>query len=290
MATGFLFWLLAARAVDASDVGLAAGAVSLMMLGTQFAIAGAGSAFILTHTRLAAQRKQLLDTAVTLVLLTSTFASALALLLVGMLSEQLRPIAAEPVFATLFIAMTVLGTLGILLDHVSVALERGSEVLVRNCAGGLLTALPLLAAPALGWDLPAQGLFGLWVLGGVLACAIGAKQLHGQLDGYRYRPRLSRALTGHLLLTGMPNQALTLVERSPNLLLPAVVTEVLSPELNAYWYVAWMMAWAVLVIPVSLGLTLLAQVAKEPEELRAGVRRAAQTGAAWVWWLRGALL
>ncbi len=279
MATGFLFWVLAARAVDASAVGLAAGAVSLMMLGTQVAIAGTGSAFILTHSRLREQRKQLLDAAVSLVLLTSTVASSLALVLVGVLSEQLRPIASEPVFAVLFIAMTVLGTLGILLDYVSVALERGSEVLVRNCAGGLLTAAPLLAVSYLGWRLSAQGLFALWVLGGVLACAIGAIQLHGQLEGYRYRPRLPRRLTRDLLRAGMPNHALTLVERSPNLLLPAVVTEVLSPELNAYWYVAWMMAWAVLVIPISVGLTLLAQVAKEPGAMRLGVRRAAQTGA-----------
>ncbi len=278
MATGFLFWLLAAHAVDASAVGLAAGAVSLMMLGTQFAIMGTGSAFILSHTKLADQRRQLLDATVTLVLLTSAGASAVALVLVGVLSEQLRPIATEPAFAALFVAMTVLGTLGILLDHVSVALERGAEVLVRNCAGGLLTAAPLLAAPSVGWDVPAQGLFGLWVLGGALSCAIGARQLYRQLDGYRYRPRLPRSLTRQLVRTGMPNHALTLVERSPNLLLPAVVTEVLSPELNAYWYVAWMMAWAVLVIPVSVGLTLLAQVAKEPAAIRAGVRRAAQTG------------
>jgi O-antigen/teichoic acid export membrane protein len=113
-----------------------------------------------------------------------------------------------------------------------------------------------------------------------LSCAIGARQLHRQLDGYTYRPRMPRALAGILLRTGLPNHALTLVERSPNLLLPAIVTEVLSPELNAYWYIAWMMAWAVLVIPVSVGLTLFAQVAKDPAAVASGVRKAGQTGAA----------
>jgi O-antigen/teichoic acid export membrane protein len=280
MATGFLFWLLAAHAADASAVGLAAGAVSLMMLGTQLAVAGTGSAYILTHGRLAEQRKQLLDAALTLVLLTSTVAAVLALVLVGALSEQLRAIASSPVFAVLFVAMTVLGTLNILLDHVSVALERGSQVLVRNCAGGLLTAAPLLAAPLLRWSVPAEGLFALWVLGGILACSVGAVQLHRQLDGYTYRPRLPRALVRDLVRTGLPNHALTLVERAPNLLMPVVVTEVLSPRLNAYWYVAWMMAWAVLVVPISVGMTLLAQVAKEPDKVRAGVGRAARSGGA----------
>ena len=280
MATGFLFWLLAARVADPAEVGIAAGAVSLMMLGTQVAIAGAGSAFILRYGKGEDDRKELLDAAITLVLLASVTAAAIGLALVGFLSEGLRPVATQPLFAAFFVGMTALGTLNILLDHVSVAIERSSEVVVRNTAGGLLTAAPLVVAFFAGSSPGALLLFGLWVLGGVLACGLGARQLHGHLDGYTYRPRLPRALTRLLLRTGLPNHALTVVDRSPSLLLPAVVTEVLSPELNAYWYVAWMMAWAVLVIPVSVGLTLFAQVAKAPDGVLSGVRKAGQTGAA----------
>lgn len=279
MGTGFLFWLLAARAADPAAVGLAAGAVALMMLGTHVAIAGTGSAFILNHTKVSEGRQHLLDAAVTIVLVAAATAAALALLVISVLSEALRPVASQPVFAVLFVAMTVLGTLGTLLDHVSIALERTSDVVVRNCAGGLLTAAPLLAAVVVGWTPGAEALFGLWVLGGVLACGLGARQLHRRLDGYTYRPRLPRSLARVLLRTGLPNHALTLVERTPALLLPAVVTEVLSPELNAYWYVAWMMAWAVLYTPVSVGLTLFARVARDNQAVLSAVRKAAQTGA-----------
>jgi O-antigen/teichoic acid export membrane protein len=278
MATGFLFWLLAARAAEAPAVGLAAGAVSLMMLCTQFAIAGTGSSFILKHTQHGRERARLLDAAITVVLLTSAAASAVALGLVAALFDELGPISKHPLFAVLFVAMTALGTLGILLDHVSVALDRGGDVLVRNCAGGLLSASPVAAGLLLGWQLAPEALFGCWVLGGVLSCGVGALQLRRCLDGYTYRPRLPRALTAELLRTGLPNHALTLVERTPALLLPAVVAEVLSPELNAYWYVAWMMAWAVLVIPVSFGLTMMAQVAREPGAMRAGLRRGVRAG------------
>ncbi|MGS2953844.1 hypothetical protein, partial [Escherichia coli] len=87
-----------------------------------------------------------------------------------------------------------------------------------------------------------------------------------------------RPLTAVLLRRGLPNHALTLVERAPNLVLPILVTEILSPQANAYWYVAWMMAWAVLVIPVSLGITLMAQVSSAPGTLRADVVRAVRVG------------
>lgn len=279
LGVGFLFWLLAASAADVHDVGLAAGAISLMMLATQIAIGGAGSSFILNGAQYADRGRRLLDTAVTVVLLASTVAAVTALAVIVLVLEDLRPVASDPVFAVLFVLMTVFGTLGILLDHVSVALHRGEQVLIRNTVGGLLTAAPLLLSPALGWRFAAAPLFGLWVLGGAASCGLAAAQLSSQLDGYRFRPCLARPLVAVLLRTGLPNHALTLVERAPNLLLPVVVTEVLSPELNAYWYIAWMMAWAVLVIPVSIGITLLAQVSGgSAGTLRADVLRAGRAG------------
>ena len=281
LGVGFLFWLLAARAADVQEVGLAAGAISLMMLGTQLAVAGGGSAFILNRARYADDLHRLLDTALTVVIVASAGAAVVALAVVGLALEELKPVATDPLFAVLFVLMTVLGTVGVLLDHVSVALQRGEQVLVRNAAAGLLTAAPLLLAPLIGWRPAAQVLFGLWVLGGVASCVIAAVQLpSGLLEGYRYRPRLHRRLVAVLLRTGLPNHALTLVERAPNLLLPVVVTEVLSPQLNAYWYIAWMMAWAVLVVPVSIGITLLAQVSSGSSALRADVLRAGRTGLA----------
>jgi O-antigen/teichoic acid export membrane protein len=268
LGVGFLFWVLAARAAGVGDIGVAAGAVSLMMLATQVAIAGTGSAFILNRTRFERDLSRLLDNAVTLVVVGGTAASLLSLAVVVLVMDELRPVATDPGFAVLFVLMTVLGTLGILLDHVSVALERGEQVVVRNVAGGVLTASPLLVPPALGWRLGAEPLFALWVVGGAVSCAIAAWQLSRQLDGYRYRPRLTRPLVAVLLRTGLPNHALTLVERAPNLLLPVVVTEVLSPQANAFWYVAWMMSWAVLVVPISIGMTLLAQVSGAAASLR----------------------
>ena len=46
MGLGFLFWLVAARLFAPADVGLASGVVSAMMLITQLALFGVGSAVI----------------------------------------------------------------------------------------------------------------------------------------------------------------------------------------------------------------------------------------------------
>ena len=72
--------------------------------------------------------------------------------------------------------------------------------------------------------------------------AFGLWQLRKSCGGYLYRPRLVRSLVPAMVTTGIGNHTLTLCERVPGLVLPIVVTELLSPQANAYWYVIWMSA------------------------------------------------
>jgi len=260
LATGFLFWFLAAHVSDAHNVGVAAGAVAAMMLTTQLAVVGAGPAFILNHAQLGGGVGRLLNTVVTLVSASSLILGAAFLALTATVFEQFQDVVRDPLFAGAFLGMSVLGSLGIVLDHASVALGRGAEVVTRNVLTGLLTLGPLVAVSALGGRLDARSLFLFWPAGAAVGAALGWRQLTRRLGGLRYRPLLPRDLTLLMLRSGLPNHALTLVERVPNLVLPVIVTETLSPALNAYWYVAWMMAWGVLVIPVQVGLSLLAHV------------------------------
>jgi O-antigen/teichoic acid export membrane protein len=54
---------------------------------------------------------------------------------------------------------------------------------------------------------------------------------------------------------------LTLAMLAPGLLFPIVVAERISPETNAYWYVAWMIAGLAMVIPSSMGAGMFAELA-----------------------------
>jgi O-antigen/teichoic acid export membrane protein len=44
------------------------------------------------------------------------------------------------------------------------------------------------------------------------------------------------------------------------------VVELLSPAQNAAWYAAWMMAWVVFIIPIQIGMTSFAEIARAPEQ------------------------
>jgi O-antigen/teichoic acid export membrane protein len=62
------------------------------------------------------------------------------------------------------------------------------------------------------------------------------------------------------------------------------VTELLSPTDNAHWYAAWMMAWVVFVIPIQVGMTSFAEIAREPalagRIIRHGIRTSLAVGIA----------
>lgn len=268
MGLGFLFWLLAARQFAPEQVGLAAGAVSAMMLCTQLALVGVGSGVITYFPRHAARPVKLLNTAFSIVIATSFVTAGAFLVLSSSALGELSIVASMLVFTVLFVLMSVLGTLGILLDQVSIALRRGDQVLVRGLVFGATTVLMIAIIPLATDGRSAVAIFLAWVIAGGATCALGAFQLSRALGGYRYGSQTEPGMAGDLLRVGIPNWALTLTERTPGLVLPILVTELLSPAANATWYAVWMMAWVVFIIPISIGLALFAEAAHRPDALR----------------------
>jgi O-antigen/teichoic acid export membrane protein len=273
MGLGFVFWIVAARLFAPAEVGLAAAVVSAMMLCTQLALVGLGSAVIALYPRHQARPEALLNSAFTIATLVSVISGVLFLLLAAGLFSELDIVGAEPGYALLFVLAGVLGTLGILFDQVSTALRRGDQVVTRGLlfGGSALAALTLLAfvTEASG----SRAIFVPWVVAGFAAVALGLGQLRRSLGGFRIRPTLRREPARELLRTGIPNWALTVSERAPGLVLPVVVIELLSPAANAAWYPLWMMAWALYIVPIQVGMTLFAELAHDPGSLRISMRR-----------------
>jgi O-antigen/teichoic acid export membrane protein len=273
MGLGFLFWVLAARLFSQEQVGLAAGVVSAMMLCTQLALLGLGNAVIARFPRHQGRPAALLDTTFTLVALAAALGGCLFLLLASGLFSELDAVSHEPTYALLFLAASVFGTVGILLDQVSTTLRRGDQALLRGLAFGFIAAGSLALIAALSDAQSAQTLLVPWVLAGAAVWLIGMAQLRRTLQGYLLRPRIVAPIARELVASGLPNYALTLSQRAPGLILPVVVLELLSPEANATWYAAWMMAWVVYIVAIQVELTTFAEVAHDPDSLRQSIRR-----------------
>jgi O-antigen/teichoic acid export membrane protein len=264
MGLGFFFWLAAARLFEPSQVGIAAGIVSAMMLCNQVALVGIGSAFIVEFPH-EPRRLRLLDSSFTLIGISSLAAAGLFLALAAGAFNRLG-VVDRPLFAVVFTVTTVLGTAGIVFDQVSTSLRRGDHALTRGLVFGLSAVVFVGALGLSTRAASAFAIFSSWIVGSLAMCLLGALQLR-RLLRYSYRPRIELRIARRLLRVGLPNHVLTLAERAPGLILPIVVIQRLSPAANAAWYAAWMMAMVVYMVPIQIGMTLFAEAAHQPAAL-----------------------
>jgi O-antigen/teichoic acid export membrane protein len=261
---GFAFWVVAARATSDREVGLTTAAVSAVMICTQLAVLGAGSAVIVSVGR-GEPPARVLDAAFAIVGVAGTGLALGYLVLQSAVAPDTA--SASVLFWLTFLVAAVTGTLVIVLDQALVALGRGATATLRYTVGGVvsLAAVALVAWQAHGAS--ADVLMACWALGTTVACMVGAVQLR-RLVGYRPRPSFRSARRGRpLLALGIPHQLLTLTERAPGLVLPLLLAHMVAPEAAAYWYPAWMMAWAAYTAPMLMGIVQFSEGVREPDRL-----------------------
>ena len=260
---GFAFWIVVARATSDREVGLTTAAVSAVMICTQLAVLGAGSAVIVSVGR-GEPPARVLDAAFAIVGVAGTVLALGYLVLQSAVMPDTA--SASVLFWLTFLVAAVAGTLVIVLDQALVALGRGASATSRYAWGG---GVSLAAAGLVAWwahGASADVLLACWTLGTAVACVVGAVQLR-RLVGYRPRPSLRLARGRPLLALGIPHQLLTLTERAPGLVLPLLLAHIVSPEAAAYWYPAWMMAWAVYTAPTLMGIVQFSEGVRDAGRL-----------------------
>lgn len=281
MGLGFVTWAVAARAFPAGEVGLAAAAFSAATLVSHLAVAGPGNALVLLAPSRPGSARRLTRLASGAVVLTSLAAGALMGLAADRFAPSLGQLVEHPTGWLAFLVLVVAISWAYLYDHVSIAVRRSADALRRSVVqAGLLLVVVLVMLPATphpAWVV----LVGAGGAGGLASVLLGMAQARRRLpeesDGGQGGNASGDARA--LLTTGTPNLALTLVQRGPMLVLPFVVTEVLSPAANAAWYVAWMLALAIWFVPNSVAWSLQARLAgsgttDRPGEIRSAMRTA----------------
>jgi O-antigen/teichoic acid export membrane protein len=187
--------------------------------------------------------------------------------------HELSVVASSPVWAVAFVGMGLLWTMWLLLEQTSMALRRGQQALMRSVVFGLLRlgSIPLLFL--VRGSLDALTIFLAWIPAGIAVVVLGHSQLRRSVPGFAYRPASNPPLVRRALSVSLPNHALNLSLVLPGLLLPIVVPEALSATDNAYWYIAWMLAAQVFIVPAAIGTALFAEASNQPHALHAGVRQ-----------------
>ncbi|MBV9569104.1 MAG: hypothetical protein JO172_13300 [Hyphomicrobiales bacterium] len=261
---GFLYWWLAARYFPPHAVGLASAAISLMNLIGLIGEVGLGTLLVGETLRHPKQAPDLISGA-----LVSAWASSIICGLGYIALADLFPgtlgvfLAGKVDFTVLFVAGCGITGFALVLDAVFAGLLRSAVQMYRHAAFSalkliLLFVLPLIISSARG----EISIFSAWITGQFLSILLLAAILaaRGQAvwhtpDFRVLRPLLPNVIGHHLL---------NVATQAPGFVLPILVTLILSPEVNAAFYAAWMMLNTVLLIPASLTTTLFTIGASDP--------------------------
>ena len=172
-------------------------------------------------------------------------------------------------FTFLFILFTLLWLLSMLVDAVFVAKRTAEYVLIRNLVFSILKLLIVFFAVALG----AFGIFFSWGISALIAFIVVLLYFLPRL-GHRPGFSIDRTVIGHIFKFSLGNHVANFLGYSAILLLPLMITEVLSPEMAAYFYISWMIASILFMVPVGISSSLLAEVSTNEDKFRENLKKA----------------
>ena len=149
-ASGYLFWIIAARMYPAHVVGLASALIGTMMLAATLANLGIGPtlAQVLPRRESGEPWSLTLNTVLITGIATSLLAGSVAAIILPFLSPNLAVVSYQPGYALSLILGVPLLTLAVVLDATFTAERMAGNMLARAATFALLR-IPLLLAPVL---------------------------------------------------------------------------------------------------------------------------------------------
>jgi O-antigen/teichoic acid export membrane protein len=267
---GFAYWWVAARFFSPSAVGLASAGIAGMTLMSLIGVLGLGT-FVMGHLRADARANAvLISSALALAAAGSAlFGAGYALLARATLPDVARLTDSSLGFA-IFVAGVAVTGFNQVLDQSLIGLLSARLQLFRNTVFAVAKLAALVAVGVLALSDTGLAIYATWLAGGIVSIAALAWLARQQNVTLWARPRYEPlrgaggALTAH--------HSLNVVDYAPGLVLPIVVTTVLSPELNASFYLSWLIANLMFLVPSHLATMLYAVGSRAPAEVPSKLR------------------
>jgi len=267
---GAAYWFVAARLYTPTGIGLASAAISAMMFLGNLGMLGFNTLLVGEIPRNPERAPSFISTSLIISGVTALLIGIVFALNIGYISPDLAFLGNDLSTILLFsIGVMLTGIFGIL-DQAYIGLLRGEMQLIRNIIFSIakLVLLPM----AIYFTLTSEGLiiYATWTAGNlisflpILIAHPGGKSLSDYRPNFSYLSKFwSKALSHHVL-----NLALL----AAFWLMPLIVTTIFSPEVNAGFYIAWLMANFLYIVPVALNFALLAVSSSDTSLLTKRIR------------------
>lgn len=267
---GFFFWIIAARLYSTEQIGLATTLVSIMGLITNFSLLGLNNTLI-RYLPKSQQKNEKINTAFTLVILTTFVVSLSFVLGIHILSPKLLFIRQNFFYSLLFILFMIFYTLQTLTESIFIAYRTTNYILAKNT----ILSVAKLILPFFLVTLSAMGIFMSFgfasIISFILAFVILIKRFQ-----YSYAIVINIDLVKKLAKFSFANYITTFLTGLPTLILPIIITNNINPKTSAYFYIDIMIANMLYIIPLATAQSLFAEGSHNEKGIRSHLKKSLQ--------------
>jgi O-antigen/teichoic acid export membrane protein len=262
-ATGFFFWMAAARLYSTEAVGLASAAITSMTLLTTVSTLGLDYSLIRFLPNAGDKAKNMINTCFTVSGITSIVLALVFMAGLGFWSPALIPIRQHPVFLTIFVISVAATIINSLAQQTFIAKRRAGLALTRGLIFGLSRFIPLVILAAF---FQSFGIFTAWGTAALLAVVVSLFSVSKIEAGYFPQPVIKKDILRKMVGFSFANYFSSLVSMYGSVLSLIVINR-LGAEQNAYFYIGWALGYILLMIPSSLSFSLFAEGSNDQSKL-----------------------
>ncbi|MBV7330760.1 oligosaccharide flippase family protein [Chloroflexi bacterium TSY] len=264
---GFVFWIVATHRFDSAHVGMGAAYLSAITLLAAIGEMGLGTTLIRFAPSMQSNTLHHFVNASATVVTTSTLLIALAFVVgASFWARELEPLSHSFQQASLFIIVLIAFSLAQFLDRLYVAFQRTHFLFIRTLLANILRILTIVFA---SYSLGATIILLAVGIGALISLIISIKFLAPRsMPAYRFYPTFELASLRSKITYSLSNHLSLLLWNAPPLIYPLIIVQLLGAASNAYFYICWMMANILFVVPTALSTAVFAQASnrKTPEQ------------------------
>jgi O-antigen/teichoic acid export membrane protein len=251
---GFIYWWAAARLFPVESVGVSSAAISAMTLIGNICLLGFSTLLLTEIPRQRDQAPALISTALLIVGSAGFVVGLGSALLFPFLSPELGSLSDNFVNILIFAAGVGLTSMSLVLDQAFIGLLRGELQLWRNSVFSIVKLVLLVLFGFLALQKAGMLIYLSWTLGSVLSVLSLSRSMKSRPSLRSFLPQWH--LVRKLGLPALRHHLLNMALQAPTLVLPVLVTALLSAKMNAWFYVSWMLASFVFMVPYALTTVL----------------------------------
>lgn len=267
---GFIFWTIVARFYVEADVGLGSAIISAVIFLAMLGTLGLDITIIRSLPK-AENPVDLINSCFTIGGIAALAVAAIFIAGMNLWSPVLIFIRQNAIFATVFVLFAPIWALSELMNSTFIAMRRADFVLWKNTSYSLVKIILVII---LSYYFHAFSIIASWSLAMGVAVAIYALIfLPRAQKGYKPLPRLNLAVVKDIRRYSAGNYFANLLGSAPPLILPIMVVNLLGTVESAYFYMAWMVATLLFIIPRAASQSLLAEGSHFEVPLELNVRR-----------------